>query len=58
MYVSGMLLKKKRTRSVRSLVGSPDTSTPTADLNVLDALDTEIEQPRKRVALQVSAFLF
>lgn len=50
-----MLLTKKRTRSVRSLVGSPDISASKIDLNdSSDASDLEIEQPTKRVALQES----
>lgn len=53
-----MLLTKKRTRSVRSLVGSPEMSISKFDLHDSDASDGEIEQPTKRVALQVSFLLF
>lgn len=49
-----MLLSKKRTRSVRSLMGSPEIRAPNFDLNESDASDVEIEQPTKRVALRVS----
>lgn len=44
-----MLLETKRARSAVS----PDSSI--LDSNVLDASDVEIEQPRKRIALQVGA---
>ncbi|KAF2896362.1 hypothetical protein ILUMI_09825 [Ignelater luminosus] len=50
---NGMLLNKKRTRSVRSLLGSPELAAPNFDLDS-DASDVEIEQPTKRVALQES----
>ncbi|KAG5881722.1 hypothetical protein JTB14_037938 [Gonioctena quinquepunctata] len=49
---NGMLLSKKRTRSIRSLLGSPEIKPPKFDLNESDASDIEIEQPTKRVALQ------
>lgn len=51
---SGMLLSKKRTRSIRSLLGSPEIRPHNFDLNESDASDVEIEQPTKRVALRVS----
>lgn len=51
--MSGLLLSKKRTRSVRSL-DSPNVKPPKFDLNDSDASDQEIEQPTKRVALQVN----
>lgn len=51
-----MLLSKKRTRSIRSLMGSPEIRAPNFDLNESDASDVEIEQPTKRVALRVSKF--
>lgn len=51
---NGMLLTKKRTRSIRSLVGSPELSISKFDLNDSDASDSEIEQPTKRVALHES----
>lgn len=51
---SGMLLTKKRTRSIRSLVGSPEASSTKCDLNDFDdTSDVEIQQPTKKVALQV-----
>ncbi|XP_076256343.1 wee1 kinase isoform X2 [Rhynchophorus ferrugineus] len=50
---NGLLLSKKRTRSVRSL-DSPKMKPPRFDLNDSDASDHEIEQPTKRVALQES----
>lgn len=53
-----MLLSKKRTRSIRSLMGSPEIRAPNFDLNESDASDVEIEQPTKRVALRVSKFVF
>ncbi|KAJ8951157.1 hypothetical protein NQ318_021601 [Aromia moschata] len=49
---NGMLLSKKRSRSIRSLLGSPEIKPPKFDLNESDASDIEIEQPTKRVALQ------
>lgn len=49
-----MLLSKKRTRSIRSLLGSPEIRPHNLDLNESDASDVEIEQPTKRVALRVS----
>lgn len=50
---NGMLLSKKRSRSIRSLLGSPDVRPPKFDLNESDdASDMEFEQPTKRVALQ------
>lgn len=56
--IAGMLLNKKRTRSIRSLVGSPNFTIPKFDLNDSDASDeVEIEQPTKRVALQVRLFI-
>lgn len=51
---TGMLLSKKRTRSIRSLMGSPEIQAPNFDLNESDASDVETEQPTKRVALRVS----
>lgn len=53
-----MLLSKKRTRSVRSLIGSPEIRPPNFDLNESDASDIELEQPTKRVALRVCKILF
>lgn len=51
---NGMLLSKKRTRSVRSL-DSPKMKPPKFSLNDSDESDQEeIEQPTKRVALQES----
>lgn len=49
-----MLLSKKRTRSIRSLMGSPEIRAPNFDLNESDTSDVETEQPTKRVALRVS----
>ncbi|RZC42351.1 Pkinase domain containing protein [Asbolus verrucosus] len=49
---NGMLLTKKRSRSIRSLSNSPQI--PKFDLNESDVSDTENEQPTKRVALQES----
>ncbi|XP_030757239.1 wee1-like protein kinase [Sitophilus oryzae] len=49
---NGMLLSKKRPRSVRS--DSPKIKPPNFDLNDSDASDQDIEQPTKRVALQES----
>lgn len=49
---TGLLLNKKRTRSVRSLMGSPESSTPFYDDS--DSSDIELEQPTKRVALHDS----
>lgn len=52
---AAMLLKKKRTRSIRSLLGSPDfNSSMKTDYNDSDLSDIEIEQPTKRVALRES----
>lgn len=51
-------MSKKRTRSIRSLMGSPEIRAPNFDLNESDASDVEIEQPTKRVALRVSQFVF
>ncbi|GLV37056.1 Wee1 kinase [Carabus blaptoides fortunei] len=52
---NGMLLhSKKRSRSKRSLLGSPEFCVPKFDLNDSDASDGEIEQPTKRVALRES----
>lgn len=51
-----MLLTKKRTRSIRSLVGSPEVNVSKLELNDSDISDGEIEQPTKRVALHVSIF--
>lgn len=49
-----MLLSKKRTRSIRSMMGSPEVRIPKFDLNDEDDdEEVEIEQPTKRVALQV-----
>lgn len=48
-----MLLSKKRTRSIRSLGGSPEISIPKFDLNDSDDNDFEIEQPTKRIGIQV-----
>ncbi|PSN34900.1 hypothetical protein C0J52_16510 [Blattella germanica] len=51
---NGMLLmSKKRTRSKRSLVGSPTEGTylPTFKLNDSEGSDSEVEQPTKRLAL-------
>lgn len=53
IFVGMLLHSKKRSRSKRSLLGSPDFSIPKFDLNDSDASDNEIEQPTKRVALQV-----
>lgn len=53
-----MLLSKKRTRSIRSLMGSPEIRAPNFDLNESDASDVEIEQPTKRVALRVSNLIY
>lgn len=47
-----MLLNKKRTRSIRSLLGSPEV-TATIKFGDSDTSDVEVEQPTKRVALQV-----
>lgn len=45
-----MLLKKKRSRSIRSLVGSPESK----DWNdVEDSLFSEVKHPSKRIALHV-----
>lgn len=55
--IAGMLLTKKRTRSIRSLVGSPEVSVSKLELNDSDISDSEIEQPTKRVALHVSTSL-
>lgn len=52
VVVIGMLLSKKRTRSVRSLVGSPEAVTA-LKFDESDVSDIEVEQPTKRVALQV-----
>lgn len=52
-FFKGMLLNKKRTRSVRSLLGSPEVAT-TLKFDESDTSDIEVEQPTKRVALQVS----
>ncbi|XP_060534397.1 wee1-like protein kinase isoform X2 [Cylas formicarius] len=51
---NGMLLSKKRTRSIRSLGESPIFKPSKLDLNDSDASDIEIEQPTKRMALQES----
>ncbi|XP_012270915.1 wee1-like protein kinase [Orussus abietinus] len=52
---SGMLLTaRKRTRSKRSLNGSPDIRIPKFDLPDSEDSDNEVEQPTKRVALQES----
>lgn len=52
-----MLLTKKRTRSIRSLGGSPEIVIPRFNLNDSDTDDMEIEQPTKRIAIQVVGFL-
>ncbi|CAH0549126.1 unnamed protein product [Brassicogethes aeneus] len=49
---NGMLLSKKRTRSIRSLMGSPEVRIPKLDLSDADVDEVEIQQPTKRVALQ------
>lgn len=51
---NAMLMKKKRSRSIRSLLGSPDLNHSTAHDSTLlsDESDLEIEQPTKRVALR------
>ncbi|CAG9830932.1 unnamed protein product [Diabrotica balteata] len=49
---NGMLLSKKRSRSIRSMLESQDIKPPKFDLNESDASDVELEQPTKRVALQ------
>lgn len=55
IYILGMLLQsKKRSRSKRSLLGSPSFIVPKFQLNDSDFSDDEVEQPTKRVALQVS----
>ncbi|XP_033308886.1 wee1-like protein kinase isoform X2 [Bombus bifarius] len=52
---NGMLLTaRKRTRSKRSLIGSPDIQIPKFDLGDSEDSDNEIEQATKRVALQDS----
>lgn len=51
---NGMLLSKKRTRSIRSLLGSPEVKPPNFDLMESDCSDIENEQPTKRVALRES----
>ncbi|CAH1976967.1 unnamed protein product [Acanthoscelides obtectus] len=50
----GMLLSKKRRRSVRSLIDSPELKATTCSLNDSDSSDVELEQPTKRVALRES----
>ncbi|XP_069684894.1 wee1-like protein kinase isoform X2 [Periplaneta americana] len=51
-----LLLSKKRSRSKRSLVGSPCdmTDVPNFELNDSDDSDPEVEQPTKRLALRES----
>lgn len=51
-----LMHSKKRTRSKRSLHGSPVLKVTPLDLNAEDVSDEEFEQPLKRVALQVSFF--
>lgn len=52
---NGMMLQsKKRSRSKRSLLGTPEFNIPKFDLNDSDASDCELEQPTKRVALRES----
>ncbi|XP_046744090.1 wee1-like protein kinase [Diprion similis] len=52
---NGMLLTaRKRTRSKRSLNGSPDIRIPKFDLVDSEDSDNEVEQPTKRVALHES----
>ncbi|KAK2583392.1 hypothetical protein KPH14_009380 [Odynerus spinipes] len=52
---NGMLLTaRKRSRSKRSLNGSPDVQIPKFDLAESEESDNEVEQPTKRVALQES----
>ncbi|XP_025832875.1 wee1-like protein kinase isoform X2 [Agrilus planipennis] len=51
----GLMMTKKRSRSIRSLISSPEgvhLTVPKLELNDSDASDIEIEQPTKRVALQ------
>ncbi|KAK9874422.1 hypothetical protein WA026_002767 [Henosepilachna vigintioctopunctata] len=48
----GMLMNKKRTRSIRSLVGSPEFSSSKCDES--DNEEQQLEQPTKRIALQES----
>lgn len=51
---TGILLNKKRTRSIRSLLESPDLSMSKDDANDSDGSDDMvIEQPTKRLALRV-----
>nr|CAH7725305.1 unnamed protein product [Callosobruchus chinensis] len=50
----GMLLSKKRRRSVRSLMDSPELKPTILSLNDSDSSDVEVEQPTKRVALRES----
>lgn len=52
-FYLGMLLNKKRTRSIRSLLGSPEITTTALKFDESDTSDVEVEQPTKRVALQV-----
>ncbi|XP_058802370.1 wee1-like protein kinase 1-A isoform X2 [Phymastichus coffea] len=52
---NGMLLTaRKRTRSKRSLIGSPELRIPKFDLVDTDESDNDVEQPTKRVALHDS----
>ncbi|XP_034947504.1 wee1-like protein kinase [Chelonus insularis] len=52
---NGMLLTaRKRSRSKRSLDGSPDIRIPKYDLGDSEESDNEVEHPTKRVALQES----
>lgn len=50
---NALLVKKKRTRSIRSLLGSPEMTSSNGNLS--DDSDEEIiQQPSKRIALRVS----
>ncbi|KAL3271540.1 hypothetical protein HHI36_022017 [Cryptolaemus montrouzieri] len=49
----GMLMNKKRTRSIRSLVGSPEIN-KALQFDEVDLEEPEVEQPTKRIALQES----
>ncbi|XP_016845165.1 wee1-like protein kinase 1-A isoform X1 [Nasonia vitripennis] len=52
---NGMLLTaRKRSRSKRSLIGSPELRIPKFDLVDSEESDNDLEQPTKRVALQES----
>lgn len=55
---TGRLITKKRTRSIRSSPGITKNSIPKLNFNESDAeVEMEIEQPTKRVALQVRSDL-